>query len=170
MPRALDVFLYAFVYAAQNFIKNPKILGAGNLSVRLVQGFWKSVIFANFFTFFALRILIRLRSRNARLHQKSQNTWCGQAECLVRSRLLEICDFCEFACFARLTYSYTPAHETHDFIKNPKILGAGELSVRLVRFQAVWRGKLDVRLVQLDFLSITNKRWVAATCGNPLLN
>ena len=67
-------------------------------------------------------------------------------------------------------FLYACAHEMHDFIKNLKILGAGKLNVRLVRFQAVWRGKPDVRLVQSDFLSITNKRWVAATCGNPLLN
>ena len=67
-------------------------------------------------------------------------------------------------------FLYACAHETHDFIKNPKILGAGELNVRLAGFQAIWLGKLNVRLVQSDFLSITNKRWVAATCGNPLLN
>ena len=80
MPRALDVSLYAFVYAAQNFIKNPKILGAGKLNVWYVQGFWKSVIFANSCVARTRRIFIRLRLRGAKLHQKSQNTWCGQAE------------------------------------------------------------------------------------------
>ena len=67
-------------------------------------------------------------------------------------------------------FLYACVHETQNFIKNLKILGAGKPSVRLARFQAIWRGKPDVRLVQSDFLSITNKRWVAATCGNPLLN
>ena len=67
-------------------------------------------------------------------------------------------------------FLYAFVYAAQNFIKNLKILGAGKLNVRLARFQAIWRGKPDVRLVQSDFLSITNKRWVAATCGNPLLN